>query len=117
MIKTHFETAINGLKTEREKNIAIKREQIMREKILPYNTEIDASRDAAIKELTQKLSEDIAARQQQYATDKQAIITAAEQNKTNNQTAVLNTELAIYTQDYDIAIAELEKQAKKYSEE
>lgn len=97
-VNAHIEQAIRGIETEREQQIAIMRETIMREKVVPQNAEIDQKRDLALQELQEK-----------YATERQAIIDASEKQKTDNANALINTETANISYEYDIKITELKK--------
>lgn len=109
-IKTHLEQAIKNLEAEKEREVAIIKERVTREKILPYNQEADKGRDLAIAELQQNMNEDITARQSKFAKEKQAIVDENEKRKENNANAVLATETYEVTGKYDKAIAKLNEQ-------
>lgn len=109
-IKTHLEQTIKNLESEREREVAVIKERVTREKILPYNQEADKGRDLAIAELQQNMNEDITARQAKFAREKQAIVEENEKRKENNANAVLATETYEVTGKYDKAIARLNEQ-------
>lgn len=97
-VNSHIEQAIRGIETERDQQISIMRETIMREKVVPQNAEIDQKRDLALSELQEK-----------YAAERQAIIDASEKQKTDNANALINAETASIAYEYDAKIAELKK--------
>lgn len=109
-IKSHLEQARKELESEKERECAVIKEQVTREKILPYNQEADTMRDNAIAELQANLNEDIATRQAKFIEEKQAIIDENEKRKENNENAVLATETYEVTGKYDKAIAKLNEQ-------
>ncbi len=112
-IKVHLETAIKALQAEKEREVAVIKERVTREKILPYNQEADKGRDLAISELQQNMNEDITARQAKFAKEKQAIVDENERRKENNANAVLATETYDVTGKYDKAIAKLNDQIEE----
>ena len=109
-IKAYLEQVIKNLEAEKEREVAVIKERVTREKILPYNQEADKSRDLAIAELQQTMNEDITARQAKFAKEKQAIVEENEKRKENNANAVLATETYEVTGKYDKAIAKLNEQ-------
>lgn len=109
-IKAHLEQAVKGLENEKEREVAIIKEKVTREKIVPYNQEADKLRDEAIAELQQNLNNDIALRQAQFGKERQAIIDENEKRKENNANAVLATETYEVTGKYDKAISKLNEQ-------
>lgn len=109
-IKSHLEQAVKSIETEKEREVAVIKERVTREKIVPYNQEQDTLRDKAIAELQQNMNEDITARQAQFAKEKQAIVDENEKRKENNANAVIATETYEVTGKYDKAIARLNDQ-------
>lgn len=109
-IKAHFEQLIKTLEAEKEREVAVIKEKVTREKILPYNQEADKGRDLAIAELQQNMNDDISKRQEKFAKEKQAIFDENEKRKENNKNAVLATETYEVTGRYDKAIAKLNEQ-------
>ena len=109
-IKSHLEQAVKSIETEKEREVAVIKERVTREKIVPYNQEQDTLRDKAIAELQQNMNEDITARQAQFAKEKQEIVDENEKRKENNANAVIATETYEVTGKYDKAIARLNDQ-------
>lgn len=97
-VNAHIEQAIRGIETERDQQIAILRETIIREKVTPKNIEIDQKRDNALQELQEK-----------YTTDRQAIIDASEKRKADEANTLINAETASIAYEYNTKIAELKK--------
>jgi hypothetical protein len=108
-IKAHFEQLIKNLEAEREREVAVIKEKVTREKIVPFNQEMDIARDKAIAEKQQELNKDIVARQDKFAKEKQEIIEAAEKKKADNEASVLATETYVVTGKYDKEIAYLKE--------
>ena len=87
-IKMHLEQTVKALETEREKEVAIIKERVTREKIIPFNQEMDISRDKAIAEKQQALNETIVSHQEHFAKEKKEIIEAAEKKKAENVSGI-----------------------------
>lgn len=115
-IKIHLEQAIKSLEAEREREVAVIKERVTREKILPFNKEMDIARDKAIAEKQQALNATIVAHQEQFAKEKQEIIDAGEKKKADNATSVIATETYSVTVKYDKAITALQNQIEKLEE-
>lgn len=115
-IKAYLEQAVRNLEAEKEREVAVIKERVTREKILPYNQEADKGRDLAIAELQSNLNEDISARQDKFAKEKQAIFDENEKRKANNNNAVLATETYTVTVKYDKAITKLKEQIAELKE-
>lgn len=115
-IKIHLEQAIKSLETEREREVAIIKERVTREKIVPFNKEMDIARDKAIAEKQQALNATIVSLQEQFAKEKQEIIDAAEKKKADNATSVIATETYSVTVKYDKAMTALQNQIEKLEE-
>ena len=109
-IKSNLEQTIRNLEAEKEREVAVIKERVTREKIIPYNQEADKGRDLAIAELQSNLNEDINARQVRFTKEKQAIFDENEKRKENNANSVLATETYSITGKYDKAIAKLNEQ-------
>ena len=109
-IKAYLEQAVRNLEAEKEREVAVIKERVTREKIVPYNQEADKGRDLAIAELQQNMNEDITARQAKFVKEKQAIVEENEKRKENNANTVLATETYEVTGKYDKAIAKLNEQ-------
>jgi hypothetical protein len=109
-IKAIYEQAIRSLEAERQTVANAKKEQVTREKIIPFNQEIDRAREQAIAERQQALNATIVAQQEHFAKEKQEMIEAAEKKKAENANAVITTETYAVTVEYDKAISKLNEQ-------
>lgn len=109
-IKAHLEQAVRSLEAEKQTVANTVKERVTREKIVPYNQEIDMARDKAIAEKQASLNATIVAHQEQFAKEKKEIFEAAENKKAENATAVITTETYTATVEYDKAIAKLNEQ-------
>lgn len=109
-IKVHLEQAVKSLEAEKQTVANAVKEKVTREKIIPYNQEIDIARDKAIAEKQGSLNATIVAHQERFAKEKQEIITAAENKKAENANAVITTETYAVTVEYDKAISKLNEQ-------
>lgn len=116
VIKQYLEQAIRGIESEKERAINVAKEKVTREKVIPYNNEINISRDNAIKELTETLNKNIADLQQKYAIDKQALIDIGEKKKTEFANSVIEAEISVVSLTCDQAISELKAQIEKIKE-
>jgi hypothetical protein len=116
MVRKHYEYAIAQIQSEKDKAIAQARETATREKVIPHNNEVNASRDKAIAELNAKLNEDIAALQQKFASERQSLIEMGEKNKTDYANSVIASEVAMVTVTYDQAINDLTNLLNKIKE-
>lgn len=116
MIKVYLEETVEKIKAERERQVAIVKEKVTREKIVPFNQEIDRAREKAIAELQSKLNSAIVAHQEQFAKEKQALIEAGEKKKTENANTVITTEIGVVTIEYDRAISKLNEQIQEIKE-
>lgn len=112
-IKAYLQQAIAGIQSDKDRELVALKEKITREKILPFNQDIDSARDTAIKEKQAMLEANISALQQQFAKEKQEIIAAAEQKKSDNAASVLASETYAVSAVYENSIAELNKQIEQ----
>lgn len=108
-IRQHFETALRGAEQERERAIAMAKERAMREKVIPYNAEIDNARTDAINAITANLNKEIANLQEKFNLEKQSIIEASEKKKSDFATTTIEAEASIVAVQYDTAIKSLNK--------
>lgn len=115
-IKTIYEQTIRSLEAEKMTIMNATKERVMREKIIPFNQEIDSARDKAIAEKQQALNATIVAQQEQFAKDKKEIIEAGEKKKEENATAVITSETYSATVEYDKSIAELKEKLSNLKE-
>lgn len=109
-IKAHLEQTVKALEAEKEREISTVKDRALREKIAPFNQDIDVSREKAIAELQTTLNGKIVALQENFAKDKQALVEAGEKKKQDNASMVLATETSVVTIAYDKAICKLKEQ-------
>lgn len=107
MIRTYIEQTIKNIEADREKKVADVKNSIIREKIAPYNAEIDNSRAKALTELDTELNTKIVELRQAYEAKKQELVRLGEEKKKANADSVLMSELAVVTVKYDNIIAKL----------
>lgn len=112
-IKVILEQAKKNLEIEKDREIATVKDRVTRERILPFNQDIDNAREKAIQELQSKLNSDIIARQEKFAKEKQALIEAGEKKKKDNAEMVYATETSTVALAYDTAIRECEEKIAK----
>lgn len=115
-IKAHFEQLIKNLEAEKEREVAVIKDKVMREKIVPFNQEMDIARDKAIAEKQQELSKDLEARNAKFAKEKEEIFAAAEKKKADNEASVLATETYVITGKYDKEIAYLKERVAEIND-
>lgn len=116
MVRKHFENTIQQLKTDKDRQLALVRERVTREIIIPHHNEIKQSRDNAIAELNQKLQNDIRKLQEQFAIERQALIDVGEKNMEDFANNTIATETALVAAQYDEAIKNLEALISKIKE-
>lgn len=107
MINQILEQTIASLENQKAREVATAKERATREKIVPYNTEINQSRDKAIAELQSKLNDKIATLQKEFAEEKQALVDAGEKKKADFAEVTISTEIAIVSDKCDKAIAHI----------
>lgn len=109
-IKELLLQTIRNLEVEKNTVAASAKDKATKEKIIPYNQEIDKARDLAVAEKQQTLNATILAHQEQFAKDKKEMFEAAERKKADNASAVITSETYAVTVEYDKAIAKLQEQ-------
>lgn len=115
-IKAHLEQAVRSLEAEKQSVAKAEEEKVTREKIIPFNQEIDRAREQAIAERQQALNATIVAQQERFAKEKQEMIEAGEKKKSENANAVITTATYSVTIEYDKAIAKLNDQIANLKE-
>lgn len=109
-IKVALEQAIKDIEVKKERAVAGIKDRIIKEKVVPFNAELDNSRNVALAALDKELNEKIAVLRKEYEVKKQELIALGEQKKKEKADAIFAVELATYTVDYDNAIAKLKAQ-------
>ena len=116
MIKQHLEEAIKKIEIDRDREANEVRNRVLREKIAPYNAEVDRLRDEAIASKKSALDANILEKQETFAAERKSIIDAAEKKKTDNANAVITAEVAVCTAEYDRHINKLRQQISDVKE-
>ena len=116
MIKTVIEQAIKSIEAEKAQKVAVVKEQITREKIVPFNAEIDGARAKALQEVDAEYNQKIAQLRKECEEKKQELVRLGEEKERQNAETVLASELAVVAVEYDNAIAALTKQIEEIKE-
>lgn len=107
MIKQILEQTVTSLENQKAREISTAKERVTREKIVPYNNEINQSRDKAIAELQASLNSQISALQKKFGEDKQALMEAGEKKKADFAEVTISTEVALVSEECDKAISKI----------
>lgn len=124
----HLENAKAQIKAEADRECAIVIEKAKREKIIPFNQDIDKDKAETIAKLNQAQMEEkakitetynlsLVKLQEKYDGDRKIIVDLAEKKKADNESAVLATETYPITKDCDKAIAKLDAQIAELTKE
>lgn len=116
MIKAYLEEAIKKIEMEKEQQASIIKDRLTREKIAPYNADIDSSRAKALTEVDNELNAKIAELKKTYEAKKQELVTLGEEKKKANAETVFASELAVFTVKYDKEITKLKAQLAEIEE-
>ena len=115
-IKQHAENALKNMQAERDRELAIARERVTREKIVPNNQEVDSAMAKAMEEITKQRDEAISQVQAQFSDNRTALIEEAARQKNTFAERVMAEETAVINAKYDSAEADLAAIIEKYSE-
>lgn len=115
-IKNYIEEAIHKIEVDRERVAVQIKDKVTREKILPFNAEIDKARDEAIAQKQSILNATIASQQEEFAKQRKEIIDAAEKKKSENANSIITAEVSIALAEYDEHLAALRNQCQKVKE-
>lgn len=115
-MKAILEQAIKSIEAKRDNETAVIKDRIVREKIAPFNAEVDAMRAKALQEIDVELNAKIADLKVAYEEKKQDLIRIGEEKKKENMESVLASELAVITVKYDTEIAKLNAQLAEIKE-
>lgn len=116
MVKEHLLQAIKSIEAERDGKVAEVKDRVLREKIAPYNANVDQKRASALAEIDNELNAKIVELKATYEAKKQELVRLGEENKKANAESILATELAVVTIDYDAHIAKLNAQIAEIKE-
>ena len=116
MIKKIYEEAISKIEANRAREIEVAKQKATQEKIAPFNADIDASLRAAIQELTAQLNEKIKQIQDNFNSQKQSLIEAAEKKKKEHAETAIDIAVSVINQQADYAIANLKTYIGKQGE-
>jgi hypothetical protein len=109
-IKTCLEEAIKKVEIERDRQAQVAKDRAMRERIIPFNAEIDKARDEAIAQRQNALNAELKAQQENFAKERQSFFEAAEKKKSENAEVVISSETAIVVAEYNRHISKLQAQ-------
>lgn len=115
-MKAILEQAIKSIEAKRDGEVALIKDRIVREKIAPFNAEVDSFRAKALQEIDAELATKIADLKVAYEAKKQDLIKIGEEKKKENMDSVLASELAVITVKYDTEIAKLNAQLSEIKE-
>lgn len=115
-MKSILAETIKRIETKRDNETAVIKDRIVREKIAPYNANIDQLRAKALAEVDTELNEKIIAVKAEYEAKKQEIVRLGEEDKRKNSETILASELATITTKYDNEIAKLQAQIAEIEE-
>lgn len=110
MIVTHLEDAKAKIEAEKAAKVSTIREQVTREKILPYNAEIDKAREKAITELAVEHNKQVSTLNNSFEEQKKKLVEAGEKKKAEYAENVIAMETAVVCIPYDNAVAKLQEQ-------
>lgn len=105
MIKEVLEDAVLSLERQRNNEIENAKQVAIRDKIMPFNAEIDNAYQNAVSELAQK-----------FETDKKALQDAGTKKKLENEEKVLKEVVGCVSYKFDMNIAKLRKQIEETGE-
>ena len=108
-IKTIIAQAVAQVEQEKQRQISLSKEKVIREKVVPFNNEVDRARNKALEELTNKLNADILALRTAFENEKKMLEEAGEKRKAEFQREAVETEIAIINSNATTAKAGLEK--------
>lgn len=116
MLKDHLLTAIRDIEAEKNSQLAMLKERVTREKIIPYNEKVDELTRNTISALDEKENEEICAIQLKYSEEKKAIISRADANKTSNADLVITQASSELEQKYGNIIDDLKNTLESLGE-
>lgn len=109
MIKQILENAISNIESNRQREAEIAKQTVIREKVVPFNAEIDTSLREAMNELQAKHNEKIAQMQQALEAEKTILTEAATQKKAEFSEQQIESAVALINAQADAAIQNLKK--------
>jgi hypothetical protein len=115
-IKQTLENAIVSIEREREVKIQQATQLAISNDVVPYEREIDETRNKAIEEITAKANAEILAIQKRCETEKQAFISAGEEKKKAFKEATIQSAINTVTYQYNTNIAKLKKLIEELGE-
>lgn len=113
MFKQIIENAIAQIEAERQRKSAECKQKVTQEKIIPFNTDIDASLRAAIAEVQQETANKISSIQQEFEATKKSMQESAEIKKQAFAKATIDEALSLINYEADTTIAHLQSKLPK----
>lgn len=106
-MKARLEQTIREIEVMKNNKVAEIKDRVVREKIAPYNANIDQLRAKALAELEAELNGKIVELKTIYETKKQELVRLGEEDKKANADSILASEVASVIVKYDKMIARL----------
>lgn len=114
--KKYLENAIAQIEQERQRQLQVVREKVMREQVVPHNQEIDKARQDAEIKLTDKYNDAVGDLQAQFQLDKKALYEAGEKKKSDFMEATLASASYQINAECDKVVEKLRKQIEDMKE-
>lgn len=109
MIKDIYENAIRQIEADRARNMEVVRQNVLRDKVAPFNADIDARLREALAELQEKHNANIAQLQRAFETEAREMTDAANKKKQEFLETAVSTETAAINAEADNAIKHLKE--------
>lgn len=109
MIKDIIENAINQIENDRARNIEIARQNALREKVTPFNADIDAHLREAIARLQEQHNQNVAKLQQSFEQEMREMTDAATKRKQEFAETTIAAAVASINVEADNAIKGLKE--------
>lgn len=116
MLKQIIEEAIRKTEAAKEQKEREIKDRVTREKIIPYNAEIDKARNEAISQLQGTLDRDIVALRSKFDNERTKLVEAGEKKKAENAKIVIEAEVAAVVAPYNVILNGLHQQLEKVKE-
>lgn len=112
-IKDIYRQAINSLTNEKAQNVEQIKQVVMREKVLPHNEEVDKKLAEALKELKEKLDQNVLTLQNQFNAERQRFVDMADTEKKGFAEKTINAECELVRIEYETAISHIREKLQE----
>ena len=112
-IKDIYRQAINSLTNEKAQKVEQINEVVMREKVLPHNEEVDKKLAEAIKELKEKLDQNVLTLQNEFNAERQRFVDMADTEKKSFAEKTINAECELVRIEYETAISHIREKLQE----